>query len=151
MKQILLICAVLLLSGWLQAQKLKESEVPVIVKGAFMKNFPNAKDVKWSKESESEFEAEFRNGSRIQAANFDSTGKLLITETEIKKTDLPVAVLTTIKKEFDGYKLEEIEKAEIHGSMFYELELEKGEKSYTIQISPDGKVLKREEKKEEKA
>ncbi len=133
------------------AQKLKESEVPTAVKSTFSKIFPKASGVKWSKESETEFEAEFKNGKSEVSANFNNAGERVVTETEIKKAELPSSVSATIKKEFAGYELEEAEKVEMPGKeMFYEVELEKGEVTYSVQIAADGKVLKKEEKKEDK-
>ncbi len=149
MKKISLVVAVVLLGGLAQAQELKESEVPTSVKESFTKRFPNAKEVKWSKESATEFEAEFKRSGTEQSVNFDQTGKWLVTETEIKTSELPQAVQATIAKEFAGYKMEEAEKAETFDKgMFYEVALEKGEMNYEVQLSADGKVLKKEEKKE---
>lgn len=151
MKKIMFVFMVSLIAGLAQAQKLKESEVPSVVKDSFAKRFPNAKEVKWSKESATEFEAEFETGKVEQSVNFDQEGKWLVTETEIKSSQLPAAVQATIAKEFSGYKIEESEKAETFDKgMFYEVELEKGEMNYEVQISVDGKVLKKELKKENK-
>ena len=149
MKQILIPVAMLLIVGSASGQKLKESEVPVAVKEAFKKQFATAKSVKWSKEGTDEFEAEFKSGKDEQAANFDKSGKWLITETEISEKSLPAAVQATIKKDFSGYKIEETEKADTpdKGS-FFEIKLEKGEKTIIVQVSSDGKVLKQEEEKE---
>lgn len=149
MKKILFVSAAVLLAGGLQAQKLKETEVPQAVKVSFVKAFPNVKSINWSKESETEFEAEFKNGEMEQSANFDATGKWLVTETEIKKTDLPPLVQAALKKEFDGYKIEEAEKVETPEGISYEVEVEKGELTYSVQLAKDGKILKKEEKKEE--
>ncbi len=148
MKKVVILCAVALVSGTLSAQKLKETDVPQAVKASFTKSFPNAKGVEWSKESESEFEAEFKSGSVEQSANFDAMGKWLVTETEIKKSDLPAGVQAAIKKEFAGFKIEEAEKVEKAEGVTYEVELEKGELTYGVEFSKDGKVLKKEEKKE---
>jgi len=100
--------------------------------------------VKWSKEGATEFEAEFEINKRAQSANFDTKGKWLVTETEIKKSDLPPSVQVTIEKEFPGYKIEEAEKAESwdNGS-FYEVELKNGKLKYEIQLTADGKVIKK--------
>ncbi len=149
MKKISLVIVVILMAGLAHAQELKVSEVPASVKESFTKRFPNAKEVKWSKESATEFEAEFESGEMEQSANFDQTGKWLVTETEIKKLDLPEAVLITITKEFPGYKVEEAEKGEtFDAGIFYEAELEKGKLKYEVQFSGDGKILKKEELKE---
>ncbi len=149
MKQIILFCAVSLVAGLTHAQKLKDSEVPAAVKSAFTKLFPAAKEVKWSKESTNEFEAEFKMNKTEKSSNFDQTGKWLGSETEIKQTELPKAVQEAIAKEFAGYKIEETEKAETPDQgTFYEMELEKGKSTIEVQIAADGKVLKKEEKKE---
>lgn len=60
-----------------------------MVKESFGKRFPDAKEVKWSKENATEFEAEFETGEMEQSVNFDQSGKWLVTETEIKSSELP--------------------------------------------------------------
>ena len=148
MKKVLILMT-LLVTGFAQAQKLKESEVPKAVKDSFAKRFPNLKGVEWSKESETEFEAEFKNAGKEQSANFDQAGKWLVTETEIKKADLPQPVQASIAKEFAGFKVEEAEKVETaNDGIQYEVALEKGESNYEVLLSEDGKMLKKEEKKE---
>lgn len=144
-----MIVMAILVTGFAQAQKLKESEVPKAVKDSFDKRFDNAKGVEWSKESETEFEAEFKNAGKEQSANFDQAGKWLVTETEIKKTDLPQAVQVAIAKEFAGYKIEEAEKVETaNEGTQYEVAVEKDELNYEVVFSSAGKVLKKEDKKE---
>jgi len=149
MKTATVLCLVILMSGFASAQKLKENEVPEAVKKGFNQKFAGAKEVKWSKESSTEFEAEFDLGGHEQSATFDNTGKWAGTEVEIKKSELPQAVQATITKEFAGYKIEEAEKAESpdQGS-FYEVELKNGKLMYEVQLSTGGKVIKKEEKKE---
>ena len=148
MKNLMIIMAILV-TGFVQAQKLKESEVPKAVKDSFAKRFPNMKGVEWSKESDTEFEVEFKNAGKEQSANFDQAGKWLVTESEIKKVDLPQVVQASIAKEFAGYKVEEAEKVETaNEGTQYEVVLEKGELNYEVLFSADGKVLKKEEKKE---
>jgi hypothetical protein len=149
MKTTILICLASLVAGLAHAQKLKETEVPGAVKKAFAEKFKNATEIKWSKESATEFEAEFEVGKKEQSASFDNTGKWLVTESEIKTAELPQAVQATIAKEFAGYKIEEAEKADSsdNGS-FYEVALKSGKNKYEVQLSADGKVLKKEEVKE---
>lgn len=151
MKKTAMLCAAMLVSGFVFAQKKTEKvNVPAAVQAAFAKQFPSAKSVEWSMESKTEYEAEFKNGAFEQAANFDASGKWVVTETEIKKADLPAAVTKVIAKDFAGYKTEEVEKVEKPGSVYYELKVEKGETSYVVEVSPEGKVLKKQQEKEEK-
>jgi hypothetical protein len=149
MKKLIFIFSICLTAGLTHAQKQTDNSVPAVVRTAFTKLFPSATDVKWSKESASEFEAEFKMGKSEKSANFDQTGKWLGTETEIKAAELPQAVQATISKEFAGYKIGESEKAETSDKgTFYELELVKGKSNLEVQIAADGKVLKKEDKKE---
>lgn len=151
MKRITLIVVAGLLGATVHAQKLKDSEVPTAVKQAFAKNFPSAKEVKWSKEDATEFEAEFKSGATEKSANFDQSGKWVVTETEIKKSDLPQAIQAAVAKEFAGYKMDEIEKVEKPDNVvLYEMELEKNKVTYEVQFDANGKVIKKEVKKEEK-
>ena len=53
MKQLMIIVLLGLIVSQVSAQKIKESEVPKVVKGAFMKAYPTAKEVKWEKEDDS--------------------------------------------------------------------------------------------------
>lgn len=148
MKNALLILALCLVVFLADAQK-KNDNIPAGVKESFAKRFQDAQSVKWSKESDTEFEAEFKNKGKEQSAEFDQTGKWLETEFEIKQSELPAAVQATVTKEFAGYKLEETELTETPDGTFYEVEIEKGELDYEVQISKDGKVIRKEEKKEE--
>ncbi len=135
-----------------QAQeKAKKVVVPEVIKQAFVKKFPNAEKVGWSMESPTEYEAEFKLKGVETSSNFDQQGKWLVTETEIKSSQLPAAIQAILKKDFAGYKVEESEKIETSASeVFYEVALEKGESNLEIKFSPDGKIMKREEKEEEK-
>lgn len=149
---LLLLFATCLITGYCPAQKLKDYEVPAAVKDAFATRFPDARDISWSKENSTGFEAEFEINNIEQSVNFDDSGKWLGTETEIKKSELPKAVISTLAKEFPGYKIEEVEKAEtsMQGN-FYEVELEKKEILIEVQVTGDGNVLKKEEKKEKES
>ncbi|MBS1543377.1 MAG: PepSY-like domain-containing protein [Bacteroidetes bacterium] len=149
MKNLLIQSALLLIVSQSFAQQMKDGDVPVAVRQAFSQKFPKAKEVKWSKESNTEYEAEFKGESANQSSNFDSSGKWLITETEISTKSLPTAVQATLKREFSGYKIEESELAQTPDrGTFYELELEKGQEAIVAQIDANGKTLKTEKSKE---
>lgn len=133
------------------AQESKKVIVPEEVKQAFVKKFPAAQKVEWSLENTTEYEAEFKINKVTRSANFDQNGAWLITETEIGSSQLPVAIQAVLKKEFIDYKVEDAEKAEpSSGEVFYEVSVEKRESNLEIRFAPDGKIIHKEEKKEEK-
>lgn len=119
-------------------------EVPADVKTAFSQKFPDASKVKWSMESETEWEAEFKMDGKEYSANFDTKGTWLETEYKVEMKDLPDAVKNTLKSEFEGYEIEEIEMVETADGKFYELEIEKDDKEMEILIDLNGKVIKKE-------
>ena len=148
MKALVLFVSLGLIATQAMAQKVKPEEVPAGVKKAFADKFTVTKNVKWEKEGE-EFEASFEANGKEQTAVFSNSGQWKETETEIKESALPAAVKATLAKEFAGYKVDEIESIEAPGkNTFYELEAEKGKTAYEVQFSADGKILKKEEKKD---
>lgn len=122
---------------------------PAQVNDSFNKKFAGATKVKWGKENDTEWEAEFKLNGEEYSANFSTEGKWLETEHEIKKSAIPENVKQTLDSEFLGYKIEEAEISETAEGSVYEFGLEKGKSEMEVAISPDGKVVKKEVKTEE--
>lgn len=116
-------------------------DVPTKVKEAFAKKFPAVKKVKWEKESDTEWEGEFKMKGKEFSANFLEDGTWQETEHEIKKKAIPANVKTTLDTEFSGYKIEEAELSETQEGSVYEFELEMGEEELEVVIDTDGKVV----------
>jgi len=120
-------------------------DTPTQVAEAFKTKFPTAKSVKWEKENEKEWEAEFEMDGKEYSANFSLDGTWLETEHEIKNNELPEAVKMTLKNEFEGYEIEEIEISEKTNATAYEVELEKAEQTLEVVFDAAGKVLSKKE------
>jgi uncharacterized membrane protein YkoI len=127
----------------------QKTTAPENVAKAFTQKFPDAKSVKWDKENDTEWEAEFKLNGEEYSANFSTDGTWKETEHEIEKSDVPANVKQTLDSEFVGYKIEEAEISETAEGSVYEFELEKGETEMEVAISPDGKVVEKEVKAEE--
>lgn len=119
------------------------SPVPEKVKAAFEKKFPQAKKVKWEKESDTEWEAEFKMDGMEYSANFLEDGNWQETEHEIKEKDIPSTVATTLKRELPGYKVEEAEVSETEKGLVYEFEMEKGEEGVEVVIDSNGTLIQK--------
>ena len=149
----MLLC-VAFMSVSVYAQKISTDKVPAAVASAFKAKFPNAAKVSWEMENANEYEAEFKMNGEEMSANYDKEGKWMETETEIKVSALPVAVQSALKKDFADYKVEEASKIEsAKNGKCFEAEIEKGKESYDALYTPEGKMLsktKKEEEKEEK-
>jgi len=117
--------------------------VPDKVTTAFKTQFTGAAKVKWSKESDKEFEAEFHLAGIEMSANFTEDGQWVETETEIPKKDLPAAVTDTLNAKYPGFRIEEAAWTETAGGgSFYELNIEKKREELILHIDRQGQVLK---------
>lgn len=131
-----------------QACAQTSTNVPAKVKAAFYQKFPNAKKAKWDKENATEWEVEFKLNGKEYSANFTSVGVWRETEHEISKSKLPDAVKTTLNNEFKDYDIDESEVSETPKEVVYEFALENDGKDFEVAILPNGKVIKKEAKKD---
>jgi hypothetical protein len=141
-KIIFMLLTTAIMSNSANAQKISADKVPAVVTSAFKTKFPTVTKTTWEMENKTEFEANFKSNAVETSANFDNTGKWLETETELKVSALPIAIQSTLKKDFAGFKINEASKIESvkHGNC-YEAEIEKGEETFDILFTADGKVL----------
>lgn len=141
MKALLLVLAVTAGIGQADAQKIKSNEVPEAVRRELQQKF-NVKDADWDKEGKN-YEASFEHkGSEISVV-FEVNGRILETEHEIDKNELPDAVLKALIRDYKGYKIEEAARIESNGIFTYEAEVEKSEQTLDLIFDAQGKLLKK--------
>lgn len=140
MKKSMFIAAGIMISLAACAQKMKEADVPSAVKDAFKKAHSDAKEVKWEMEG-ANFEAEFEIGEVDQSAVYDTSGKLIETEVEIKVEELPAGVRDYISKNYKDAKIKEATKiTDAKGTVTYEAEI----KDRDLIFDSNGKFIKEE-------
>ena len=123
---------------------------PAAVAKAFETKFPSAGEVKWGKESDVEYEAEFELNDQEMSANFDANGTWLETEAKLAPKDLPAPVLATLKSQFGDSKIKKAESLEKAGEpVVYEIKLEQGENEVEVVLDANGKVISKEAKGKE--
>jgi hypothetical protein len=153
MKNKMLIALLVLFSSYAMAQEKKGSpkpekqvNVPELVKKEFSAKYPKASKIKWGLEKPGEYEAEFDLNKSKMSVVIDEKGNVLDVETEIKEAELPQTVKATLVKDFAGYKIAELEKADAKGIISYEMEAKKDKAKFEIVFDINGKLLKKEEK-----
>ena len=109
MKKLVIVIAIIMVSLVSFAQKIKEQNVPQIIKNALLQKFPNAKEVKWDKEGKN-FEASFDLNNIDNSVLFNSDGKIVETETEIKVSQLPKSALQYLNDNYKNQKVKEAAK-----------------------------------------
>ena len=105
------------------AQKIAAGKVPTSVKTSFTKQFPGVA-TKWEKEN-GKYEASFKKDGNTMSALFEKNGTMTESETDIKVSALPAAVLAYVKA---NYKSETIKGAakitKSDGTIMYEAEVD---------------------------
>lgn len=130
--------------SYANAQAVKEADVPTPVKDALKKQYPTAKVEKWEKEG-SNFEAEFHVNKIETCAVYDSNGKFIKSEIEIKESELPKGVADYIAKNLPGKKVKESAKiTDAAGKLSFEAEID----NIDYIFDSNGTLIKKEEEKE---
>jgi hypothetical protein len=156
MKKAFLFVLTVLISMTITAQQTEKKEnkenpvnVPAVVKGAFVKDFPAAKNAEWGMEDK-DFEAEFQLNGVATSANYNKEGHRLETETTIKNDQLPKAALDYIGKNFPGSKITEAAKTiDDKNVTTFEALLEIKKESVAVVFDASGKFLEKEGKEAE--
>lgn len=127
----------------------KDGNAPQKVKDAFAQKFPSATNVEWEKESDTEWEAEFKLNGKEHSSNFMQDGTWVETEYEVTESEIPQVVMDALNTNFEGDEIEEMERSETADGTVYEFAIEKGESEMEVVIDANGKILKKENKQED--
>jgi hypothetical protein len=105
-------------------ETLKEKDVPAVVKAAFQKQFPGAKEAEWENE-EGNYEVSFeQDGKKMNAVFTTANGALDETEVEIKKEELPALAIAYLSQNYKDEKIEEAAKiTKANGEINFEAEV----------------------------
>jgi hypothetical protein len=144
MKNLMLTVAIAIFIG-LNACGQNDKNVPANIRTDFSQKFPKATKIKWEKENDKGWEAEFKMNGKEYSANYDLNGSWMETEYEIDSKDIPAAVKACLDKKYAGFKFSELEISETSSGKFYEFELRKGSEKLEVSIDSSGKVLKSDE------
>lgn len=128
--------------------KLTLDQVPAAVKATLQRESQGA-EIKAVEQEEEDgrkvYAADLLKGKEKSEIKVAEDGKFLEREIVISLKQVPSAVRATLKKEAQGGKLgKEIEKAIRDGKVVYSADITAGNKKSEVEVSEDGKVLKRE-------
>jgi len=121
------------------AQIIPQSQVPPAVLKTFQGKFATAPEVKWETKGEL-YKAEFKVDKRGHDVWIDKTGKITKYKQDFPKKDLPTNIQQQITNEFKAYKLDDADKIEMDGKVFYQVELDGTADDRKVLFSADGKI-----------
>ncbi|WAK03400.1 PepSY-like domain-containing protein [Methylobacter sp. YRD-M1] len=141
----------LLIFGQVNADEddLSKDQIPKAVISAFEKAYPNAKDVKFEKETfegKEAYEVEYKEKDREYDLLYSADGTLLQKEEEINSKSLPEPVTQAINKMYPQAEIKEAEKlVKPDGTLAgYEVEIKTAGKKVELELDANGKILKTE-------
>lgn len=144
MKRNILIIAfgLLLAHGTGLAQNIPQSQVPSLVLNNFKQSFPRAYDVEWEIKN-NEYRVEFEmKGSKDHEVWYDNSGRLLKHKEDIAKRKIPAAILSVIKNDFNGYRIEDAKKITTGSTIQYSMELKTLKQEWKVFFDEKGAILK---------
>jgi Putative beta-lactamase-inhibitor-like, PepSY-like len=113
------------------------------ITAAFQQKFPTATKVKWEKENDTEYEANFNMNGLKYSANYSTKGEWLETESPIAFDKLPPKVTEAFQALHKNQKVKSASLIETSsGTTKYELEYRKGLKMVELFYDENGNELK---------
>jgi len=105
-------------------QNIAAADVPSLVLNTFKATFTNAVDIEWEKKKD-HFEADFEIGTADHEVQINPAGNILLHKQQISTLDLPKVITDQITSKFKDFKLDEADKLEKDGKIYYQVELDK--------------------------
>lgn len=121
----------------LQDRDISAKDVPKSVMNTFNSAFPDASDVDWEKKGK-EYEADFEIQNIDYSARFAANGKLIMQKQDVLVLDIPEAIGAAIQKDYDGYHIDDVEKIEMDGKEYFQVELDGTMRDRKVVFSADG-------------
>lgn len=122
---------------------------PKSVTDNFTKKFTGATKVKWEKEEENEWKAEFKMNGNKMSACFNNAGEWLETVKEISKKDLPAIDTNAINAKFAKAKIKAASEIETPDFKGYEIAIENDKIDMEDLVPTDGKLTVKKNSEEE--
>lgn len=114
--------------------------IPSTVLEEINRMYPNATFLDFEREG-SYVEIDIRDGKIHKEILFDSNFEWISTKWEIRRADVPEIVMAALRNtEYANYKIDDIEVLEKPNGLFYQFELESGNKEVYLTIQSDGTV-----------
>lgn len=121
------------------AQDIPQSQIPSVVLNAFQSKFQNTKDLEWEVKGEL-YKAEFEIGSRKHEVWINKSGAITRHKEDFPKSQLPEAIRAKLAKDFKDYKVDDADKIEADGKIFYQVDLDSPQGKRKLLFTADGQL-----------
>ena len=122
------------------SQHIAPGKVPSVVKNAVQAKHPAATNVDWEKHNDL-YEAEFAVDSQEVTMRVDAAGKIIMQKQDVTPNELPAPVFAVISGQYKAYVLDDAEKIEKNGTIYYQVELDgTRKKDVLLVLDANGRV-----------
>ncbi|MEO7462957.1 MAG: PepSY-like domain-containing protein [Ferruginibacter sp.] len=130
------------------------ADLPAPVSTTFTKKYPKAERVVWMQYEPIEYDnmamdrqyyyVKYYTDGSDYISWYDNNGEWVRTSTKMENTSgLPDPVNATIKTQYPGYTISEVDKENDKDREMYEIELNKGDSKVKLKILPNGEIFKK--------
>jgi uncharacterized membrane protein YkoI len=124
----------------------QESQIPQEVLTSFQSKFPNAADLKWEAKK-GLYKAEFKIGTRANDVWLDKGGVVKKHKQDFPKKELPEVIRKKIESDFSGFKIDDADKIEENGEVFYEVDIKGSAEERKLLFTSAGVIMENNPKK----
>ena len=144
MKTLMMSLASLLLLQSCGSQEISSKKVPSVVLNTIKEQYPVTNKVEWKK-LKTGYEAEIAlNDSTEVSLLVNESGKLVMQKADVTVGEIPAAILSSIQSQYADYTIDDVEKLEAEGNIYYQFELEgKGKKDRNLVFTTQGQEEKK--------
>ena len=144
--KVLLILFLSLLGKVVSAQLEIQSNLPDEVHQDFSRRFPVAYNINWDiRQQNNRIEAIFNYNGRKYYTRYDSLGKVIQTQKEIRFTELPTLIVKSLHKDYLDFTIDELYCIKLRDKIIYEVVVKGADKAYILNYYPYGVIYKKQE------
>lgn len=121
-----------------------EEKIPENIQSAFKQKFPNAANVKWEKNCDNTWEAEFVMTGNKHSAQYKPDSNWYETEYVITISKVPDVIKANVASRYPGYKIVKAEVVITSWGEQYELQLNKEQTSIGVFYTGEGAFMGQE-------
>lgn len=128
------------------AQQIKESEVPANVKATALKQNDNQPTTMWVLDKKrGKYIASVMSNTAMRVIEISLDGKWIETTDAVLPPKMPAVVLNAAKKDYGSYELDNFFYVTSPDTApYYSIDASSDDEDLTLKISPDGKIISKE-------
>ena len=126
-------------------KELKESEIPASILDPLKGQYPSLDidDAKLLEEAgKTTYHLDVEINDKEHLFWFDGSGKMLKHKQDLRNSEIPAAVMTSVSSMFPGYEIRDADKITEGGNTIFEIELRKSKDRVRVIFNPQGEVVK---------